>query len=179
MLASAGVVILLYSLLSNLPPPPSSPPFQPSISPTGEKPLETLYFSKQKKGWLSNSVPKLLEEPPVLAWCVPLLQRLLNGLLCIFSLGWLLECVLAYDVFKGLEFQGVSGGHDVVEVDTLDEWLDLWPLGRSLLGHTLGDLGWVSLNPGNESMAKWLLLGTLLLYYSLIGGDGIRDTTDF
>jgi len=80
--------------------------------------------------------------------------------------GWLLEGILVYDVLECLELQSVTGGHDVVEVDGLDERLDLRPLGGGLLGHTLGDLGWVSLNSGNESVSEGVGLSALFLHYS-------------
>ena len=53
----------------------------------------------------------------------------------------------------------------MVKVDSLDERLDLRPLGSGLLRHTLGDLGWVSLNPSNESVSEGVGLGALLLHY--------------
>lgn len=41
----------------------------------------------------------------------------------------------------------------MVVVDGLDERLDLGSLLLSRLGHASGDLGWVALNTGDESMA--------------------------
>ena len=110
-----------------------------------------------------KSVPKLLEEPPVLAGGVSLLKSLLDGLLSILPLRRLLESVLADDVLERLQVKGVASRHDVVEVNSLDERLDLGALGHSLLGHALGDLGGVTLNTGNQSMAEGVELGALLL----------------
>lgn len=65
------------------------------------------------------------EEPSVLSAKVSLLQSLLHILLGIFPLGNLLECVVRDDALQSFQFEGVSGGHDVVVVNHLDKWLDL------------------------------------------------------
>lgn len=80
------------------------------------------------------------EEPSVLSTLVSLLQRLLHVLLGVFSLADLLESIVRDDVLQAFEFEGISGGHDVVVVDHLDEWLDLGSLLNSLLSHASGDL---------------------------------------
>lgn len=80
------------------------------------------------------------EEPSVLAAGVSLLQNLLDSLLGVLSLADLLEGVCGDGALDALELKGVSGGHQVVVVDDLDEGLDLAALLLSGLGHATGDL---------------------------------------
>jgi hypothetical protein len=90
-----------------------------------------------------------LEEPPVLAAQVSLLQGFFDLLLRIFPLANLLECVVVDDVLQTLEFQCVTSRHDVVVVDLLDEWLNLGSLLDALLAHATGDFRRVTLNAGD------------------------------
>lgn len=48
----------------------------------------------------------------------------------------------------------------MVVVDGLDEWLDLAALGNLLGTHSLGDLGWVALNTGDEGIREGVGFGT-------------------
>jgi hypothetical protein len=93
------------------------------------------------------------EEPAVLAASVALLQHLLDVLLSILTLADLLESVVRDGALQALELQSVTGGHQVVVVDDLDEGLDLGALLLSGLGHAAGDLGRVALNAGDDGVA--------------------------
>lgn len=104
-----------------------------------------------QNGWYGHT--QRSEEPSVLAASVALLQHLLDVLLGILPLANLLECVGGQGALEALELQSVTGGHKVVVVDGLDEGLDLGALVLSGLGHAACDLGRVSLDTGNESMA--------------------------
>jgi hypothetical protein len=95
-----------------------------------------------------------LEEPLVLAGQVSLFQGLLDLLLRIFPLADLLECVVVDDVLETLEFEGVTGRHDVVVVDLLDERLDLGALLNSLLAHAPGHFRGVALDAGHKSVGE-------------------------
>lgn len=86
------------------------------------------------------------EEPAVLSRCVTLLQCLLDSLLRILSLRNLLESVRSHNALKSLQLQSVTGWHQVVVVDDLNEWLDLAAFGLTGLRHAAGDLGWVTLD---------------------------------
>lgn len=92
------------------------------------------------------------EEPPVLAARVPLLQSLLDGLLGVLALGDLLEGIGSQGALQALELEGVTGGHQVVVVDDLDEGLDLGALLLAGLGHAAGNLGRVALDAGHQSV---------------------------
>jgi len=52
----------------------------------------------------------------------------------------------------------LPGGHDMVEVDVLDEGLDGGSLFDFLGTHSLGDLSGRSLNTSNESVAELSVL---------------------
>jgi len=105
------------------------------------------------------------EEPPVLSADVSLLERLLDGLLGVLSLRNLLECVVGDDTLEALELKSVTGWHDVVVVDDLDERLDLGALVLALLGHAAGHLLWVALDTGDEGVREWVGLGALVLWH--------------
>lgn len=82
----------------------------------------------------------------------------------------LLECVGRDDALEVLQLNRVAGGHNVrvcacqcllplpashpPTVDLLDKRLDLALLGLLRLGHAAGDLGWVRLDTGNESVGE-------------------------
>jgi hypothetical protein len=51
----------------------------------------------------------------------------------------------------------------VVVVDDLDEGLDLAALGLAGLAHAAGDLLWVSLDSGNESVREGVRLAAIVL----------------
>ena len=69
------------------------------------------------------------------------------------------ELVLTDDVLE-VEVSGnhVPGGHDVVVVDSLDEWLDLGSPLDLLLAHAASHLQGVSLDAGNQSVRELLIL---------------------
>lgn len=93
------------------------------------------------------------EEPSVLAAGVALLQGLLHRLLGLLTLADLLEGVGGDGALQALKLQGVTGGHQVVVVDGLDERLDLGALLLAGLRHAAGDLGRVTLDTGNQGVA--------------------------
>lgn len=107
------------------------------------------------------------EEPPVLAARVALLQGLLDGLLGILTLGHLLEGVGGQGTLETLELKSVTGGHQVVVVDDLDEGLDLGALLLAGLGHAAGDLGGVALDASDQGVAVRVRL--------VAGVDGLDD----
>ena len=79
------------------------------------------------------SLTERCEEPPVLATCVPLLQSLLDRLLGLLSLRYLFESVIGDHALETFKFKSVSGGHEVIVIDSLDERLDPGPLGSTRL----------------------------------------------
>merc|ERR1711874_809972 len=81
---------------------------------------------------------EFLEEPLVLAGLVSLLEGLLDVRLGRSLLGGVLKGVLVDDLLADWDVNRVSGWHDVVEVDDLDEWLQLVSAGNLLLAHALG-----------------------------------------
>ena len=102
------------------------------------------------------------EEPLVLARGVLLLENLLDLLLGVLALRRLLEGLLADGTLKTLELESVSGGHQVVVADDLDERLNLGSLGDLLGPHSLGHLGRVSLDTGGNNVRERLVLGALI-----------------
>lgn len=102
------------------------------------------------------------EEPPVLAALVPLVEGLLDSLLCVLPLADLLESVRGHGVLEALELESVTSGHKVVVVDDLDEGLDLRALGLAGLGHALGDVGRVALDAGDNGVGEGVSLGAVV-----------------
>lgn len=102
------------------------------------------------------------EEPPVLAALVPLVESLLDSLLCVLPLADLLESVGGDGVLEALKLKGVTSGHEVVVVDDLDEGLDLGALGLAGLGHALGDVGRVALDAGDDGVGEGVSLGAVV-----------------
>lgn len=102
------------------------------------------------------------EEPLVLAGVVTLLKGLLDVLLGVLALRDLLEGVVGDGTLKTLELESVTGGHDVVVVDDLDERLDLGALGNTGLSHAAGDGLRVTLNAGNNGVRERVGLGALV-----------------
>ena len=99
------------------------------------------------------------EEPPVLAAGVSVLERLLDGLLGVLTLGDLLEGLGGNGALEALELESVTGGHQVVVVDNLDERLDAAALLDGLLPHAAGYLGRVALDTSDDGVRKGLGLG--------------------
>jgi hypothetical protein len=123
------------------------------------------YLTHSHRNDASDLESERSEEPAVLAGGVSLLKSLLDGLLSILPLCWLLESLCRNDALEGLELEGVTGRHEVVEVDDLDEWLDLGALCDALLGHVAGDLEWVTLDAGYESVAEAVALRSFILNF--------------
>lgn len=92
-----------------------------------------------------------------------LLKSLLDSLLGLLTLRRLLKGLSADNVFQGIELEGVTGGHHVVEVDNLDKRLNSGSLSDLLSAVSLGNLQGVSLNTGNESMTERVRLGTIIM----------------
>lgn len=103
------------------------------------------------------------EEPSVLAAGVSLLQSLLDGLLGVLALRNLLEGVVGHDTLQSLELKRVTGGHQVVVVDGLDEGLDAAALLLLLHTHAAGHLLGVALDTGNERIGEGVRLGAIVL----------------
>lgn len=106
------------------------------------------------------------EEPAVLAGGVAVLQGLLDGLLGILALGNLLEGVVGDNALEALELEGVTGGHQVVVVDDLDEGLDAAAAVDELLTHAAGHLQGVALDTGDDGVGEGVRLGA-----SVVGLD--------
>lgn len=104
------------------------------------------------------------EEPLVLAGLVLFFQSLLDNLLSFFSLGWLRQGVWGDGVLERLDVQRVSGWHQVVVVDQLDEWLDLGSLGNLLGVVSSSDLQWTSLDTNDNSVWERVRLGTVIVW---------------
>lgn len=104
------------------------------------------------------------EEPLVLTGLMLFFQSLLDNLLGFFSLRWLVQGVWGDSVLERLNVQRVSGWHQVVVVDQLDEWLDLGSLGNLLLVVSSGNLQWASLNADNDSVWEGVGLGTVIVW---------------
>lgn len=103
------------------------------------------------------------EEPAVLAASVSLLESLLDGLLGILALGNFLEGVVADNALEAFELECVTGGHEVVVVDDLDERLDAAALLDLLGAHATSHLGGVALDTGDESIGEGVGLGAGVL----------------
>ena len=96
---------------------------------------------------------ELLEEPLVLARLVPLLKLDLG-----LSPGFAFESRIPEDILVDNSFvqrniHRVSGGHEVVVVEHLDESLDLGPLGNLLLAHGCGHFTGIAVNACDQSVA--------------------------
>ena len=107
------------------------------------------------------------EEPSVLSAGVSLLEDLLDVLLRILTLTDLLEGIVGDGALEALELEGVTGGHQVVVVDDLDEGLDLGALVLAGLGHAAGDARRVALDTGDERVAEGVRLVAVV--------DGLND----
>lgn len=100
------------------------------------------------------------EEPSVLAAGVTLLENLLDVLLGVLALADLLEGIGCQGTLETLQLKCVSCGHQVVVVDGLDEGLNLRSLLLTRLRHAPCDLGRVSLDTGDQSVAEGVGLVT-------------------
>ena len=89
-----------------------------------------------------------------------LLEDLLQGLLGLRPLflgkGSVVHALLEVEVHR------VAGGHEVVKVDGLEERLDLRPLLNLGRLHVPHNLAGVAVDAGNHSVAKLLVLATLI-----------------
>lgn len=102
------------------------------------------------------------KEPSVLAAGVSVFQSLLDRLLGLLTLGNLLESVRGNGTLETLELQSVPGGHQVIVVDDLDEWLDLAALLNQLLAHAAGHLRRVALDTGDNGVGERVSLGAVV-----------------
>merc|ERR1719158_2388537 len=96
---------------------------------------------------------QLLEEPPVLAALVTLLELGPHHVPCLFLLHGVLQQFLVEVGLVETDVHGVASRHHVVVVDDLQERLNLGPLLDLLFGHLLGDLAGILVNPGHQSVA--------------------------
>ena len=113
------------------------------------------------------------EEPLVLARGVLGLKDSTELLERILALRGLLERLGADRSLETLKLDRVSGGHQVVVVDQLDEGLDPASLGDLLGAHLPGHLEGVSLNTGSDDVGESLLLGAVV---ELLNDDNLYST---
>lgn len=131
-----------------------------------QKPLKSLHLVSTtiSKSQNPGALTEWGEEPSVLAGGVTLLEGLLDGLLGVLTLGNLLESIGRDNALKSLQLESVTGWHQVVVVDDLDEWLDLGALGLAGLAHAAGNLGWVTLDTGDQGVRVWVGLVASILW---------------
>lgn len=96
---------------------------------------------------------EFLEEPFVFAGLVSVFEGGFDVGLGRSFFGGVLEAVFVDDFLVDWDVNGVSGWHDVVVVDDLDEWLHLVSAGDLLFAHGFGDFSWVSVNTGDQSVS--------------------------
>lgn len=106
---------------------------------------------------------KFGEEPLVLTGLVLLFQSLLNNLLGFKFLRWLNQRVWGDSSLERLNVQGVSGWHQVVVVNQLDEWLDSNSLLDLLGAVSSGNLQWALLNTNDNGVWESVSLGTVIV----------------
>lgn len=106
---------------------------------------------------------KFGEEPLVLTGLVLFFQSLLDNLLGFLFLRWLNQRVWGDSSLERLNVQGVSGWHQVVVVNQLDEWLDGDSLGNLLSAVSSGDLQWSLLNTNDNGVWESVGLGTVIV----------------
>lgn len=96
---------------------------------TVSNPYLTQYTEPERK----SKHTKRSKEPPVLPTGVPILKSLLNSLLSLLALRHLLESIVRDNTLQPFKLERVTGRHEVVVVDGLDEGLDLAALLHLLL----------------------------------------------
>lgn len=116
------------------------------------------------RNWKGVNLTQRGEEPSVLSAGITVLKGLLHSLLCFLPLWHLLERVIADNTLQSFELESVTGGHEMVVVDGLDEWLDLASLGDLLSTHSSSDSGWISLNTDDESVGERVCLWASLIW---------------
>lgn len=104
------------------------------------------------------------EEPLVLTGLVLFFQSLLDNLLGFLLLGWLNQGIWSNSILERLNVQGVSGWHQVVVVNQLDERLDSDSLGDLLGAVGLDDLQWASLDTNNNGVWEGVSLGAIVVW---------------
>lgn len=104
------------------------------------------------------------EEPLVLTGLVLFLQGLSDDLLGLLLLRWLLQSLRGDSVLERLNVKRVSGWHQVVVVDQLDEGLDSGSSGNVLLGVGCGDSQWSSLDTDNDGVRECVGLGAVVVW---------------
>lgn len=103
------------------------------------------------------------EEPAVLATSVAVLEGLLDVLLGVLALRDFLESIGGDGTLQTLKLKGVTGGHQVVVVDDLDERLDLAAAVDQLLTHAAGNLLGVALDTGDDGEGEGVSLRARVL----------------
>ena len=104
------------------------------------------------------------EKPLVLAGPVFFFQSLLDKRLGFLFLRGLNQGLVGDGALEGLNVQGVSGWHQVVVVDQLDEWLDGNSLGNLLRAVGLADPLWALLDADNDSVWEGVRLGAVVIW---------------
>lgn len=103
------------------------------------------------------------KEPPVLAAGVSVLESLLDGLVSLLTLGDFLEGLGGDDTLETIELQSVTGRHQVVVVDNLNERLDASAALNELGAHATGDLPGVALDTGDKGVGEGVRLGAIVI----------------
>jgi hypothetical protein len=92
-----------------------------------------------------------------------LLKTLLDSLLGLLPLTNLLQILTANLRLQLLNaIKGVSGGHEVIVIDGLEERLYFTSLGNAFFAHSCGDFAGIALDASNEGMAVGVSLGAFI-----------------
>lgn len=92
-----------------------------------------------------------------------LLEHLLDALASLLLLAGILDEIHG-DGLLQLSIEAVAGGHDMGEVDKLDEGLDAGATLDLLGAHGLGDLEGVALDAADEGRGELLAGGLVVLF---------------
>ena len=111
---------------------------------------------------MDNLKSEFLEEPLVLAGLVSFFEGGFDVGLGGSFFGGVFEAVFVDDFLVDWDVNRVSGWHNVVVVDDLDESLHLVSASDLLFAHGFGDLPWVSVDTGDQSVSVKSVLGTFV-----------------